>query len=184
MPRLEDHTDEDLAASLARGQQEALGELFARYQLPLRGWIGRHVHAPEEVADILQDTFVDVLRGIGSYDPARPFGPWLRTVCRYRLYKYLRTVSVRRTRAQMLVDEALAEVGVTDSNDELIPILRDCLAQLGNEQRALVEARYGEGETYADLAERFGKRENTVMVILSRIRSVLRRCVDIKRKAS
>lgn len=82
--------DEALAARAAGGDESALEQLYLRYHGVLRAQVARHLADAEAVHDIVQDAFIDLLKGIHSYDASRPFLPWMRVVCRNCLFRYLR----------------------------------------------------------------------------------------------
>jgi hypothetical protein len=53
-----------------RGDEAAFSALFARYQGPLYRYVV-HMGRPEAGDDVVQETFLAVLRGNGRYDPTR-----------------------------------------------------------------------------------------------------------------
>ena len=60
----------------------------------LRRWFRQKV-APADLDDLVQDTVMAVHRRRASWDPARPFLPWLAAIARYRWVDGLRRASVR-----------------------------------------------------------------------------------------
>jgi RNA polymerase sigma-70 factor, ECF subfamily len=68
--------DEELAARLADGDEEALAELLRRYQRPLSNFLYRN-GAAADVEDLHQDTWMRVVRNISAFDPSRRFSTWL-----------------------------------------------------------------------------------------------------------
>lgn len=60
-----------------QGDRAAYGELMRRYQRPLYGFAYRLLQAPEEAADLTQETFVRAWQYLARFDAGRPFRPWL-----------------------------------------------------------------------------------------------------------
>ena len=71
----------------------------AAYRLLLGGcrdWLLRYYArriAPQMVDDLVQETLISLHRKRASYDPSRPFYPWLAAVARYRWVDALRKLS-------------------------------------------------------------------------------------------
>ena len=100
-------TDEDLLAALARGEEEAVGPLYARYA-PIVLGMASQAPGRTTAEDIVQDVFVNVWKHAASFDPARgPVRPWLLQIAHYRIANELRSRS-RRPRIDADSDERLA----------------------------------------------------------------------------
>jgi hypothetical protein len=67
-----------LAGLAQNGDQQAYGALLAAARLWLLRYFRRKL-PPEQIEDLAQDTLLTVHRKLASYDPARPFTPWLAT---------------------------------------------------------------------------------------------------------
>jgi DNA-directed RNA polymerase specialized sigma24 family protein len=75
-------------AGLMRAAQD--GD-HAAYQAVLRACVPqaaatarRNGVPPDAVDDVVQDTLLTIHRALSSYDPARPFHPWLRAIATRR----------------------------------------------------------------------------------------------------
>src|SRR5258707_15877345 len=69
---------EQLPITQARaGAPEAWDVLFRRYQLPLYVYVLELVHEEQTSLDIVQETFINAARHLGSLRDDRKFGSWL-----------------------------------------------------------------------------------------------------------
>jgi RNA polymerase sigma-70 factor (ECF subfamily) len=80
-------SDEALMARVQTGDEQALGELCDRFRGRLFGFLARRAGA-SDAEDLLQETWLRVVRARASYDPTRPFASWLfqiaNNLCRDR----------------------------------------------------------------------------------------------------
>jgi RNA polymerase sigma-70 factor (ECF subfamily) len=99
---LDELTDAALMGRIAVGHAEAVAPLFARYERPLLGLLLRAGSRPD-AEDLLQLTWMRVVRGAGRYDPSQPFRNWLFQIA----WNVLRDHWRRRREAAS--DEAIAD---------------------------------------------------------------------------
>lgn len=63
------HSDEVLMLEFQRGSRAALEELYSRYCGPLHGFFRRRLDHPQRAEDLVQETFLIVIRGAAHYEP-------------------------------------------------------------------------------------------------------------------
>lgn len=88
------------------GDRTAYRALLDLSQNWLRRFFARRL-PPSAIDDVVQDTLLSLHAKRASYDPTRPFMPWLAAIARYRWVDHLRTVY--RARETELVDDLVAE---------------------------------------------------------------------------
>ena len=71
-------SDEALMLEFHRGSRTAFEELFARYHRPLYSFFARRLNNPERAEDLVQETFLAVIRAATRYE--------LRALVRTYLY--------------------------------------------------------------------------------------------------
>lgn len=71
-------------------RQQGVRELYARYAKEFTRYFRRHGLTPEAAEDVMQDTFVRVLRALETYRGSGTFEAWLWTVARNTLMSHLR----------------------------------------------------------------------------------------------
>ena len=64
-------------AELKAGSEEAFASLIAQYHAPLYSLIARTIPDPCEAADITQDVFIKVYRGIGGFHGDSSLRTWI-----------------------------------------------------------------------------------------------------------
>src|SRR5580693_4401998 len=81
--------DDELITRLAGGDDTALRELFTRHAPMLAARL-RAVLPASDVEDVLQETFLAVWKGAGSYRPEEKAGGWLWVIARRQAALLLR----------------------------------------------------------------------------------------------
>jgi RNA polymerase sigma factor (sigma-70 family) len=97
-----------LMCAAQAGDALAYRQLLGMAAPLLMRWFRRKV-APADLDDLVQDTLLAVHQRRASWDPARPFLPWLAAIARYRWVDRLRRARVRDTDA--LFDDIAVESG-------------------------------------------------------------------------
>ena len=91
----------DWAAFMEAAQSGNAGVYF-RLLTEISVWLRRYYARrlpPATVDDAVQDTLLAVHEKRHTYDPSRPFGPWLAAIARYKWIDRLRAMKSARTEA-------------------------------------------------------------------------------------
>jgi RNA polymerase sigma-70 factor (ECF subfamily) len=121
---------------------------------------------PSEAEDVLQEVLLAVHLKRGTWDTARPIGPWLTTIVRNKLIDSLR----RRGRHVNVPIDDVIETLAADDQDEAADI-RDAerlLQKLGDPQRDIVRSISLGGAGVRETAARLNMTEGAVRVALHR----------------
>lgn len=86
-----------LMALAQAGDKQAYAALLESCQRWLRGYYSRRI-APSSLDDLVQETLIALHTKRASWDPARPFLPWLAAIARYRWVDNLRRLDRAETR--------------------------------------------------------------------------------------
>jgi len=154
-----------LMTSAQQGNRDAYRRLLQSITPYLRGLAGRHGVLPDAVEDVVQDILVSVHLVRHTYDPERPFGPWLLTIATRRVIDALRREGrldarevPRDDEHETLPDptanlmEEAADAGVLRETIERLPRgQRDAIQMLKLEEMSLKEAAVASGMSVAAL---------------------------------
>jgi RNA polymerase sigma-70 factor (ECF subfamily) len=88
--------DGALAGRAAAGDERAFTALMRRHKDALYRFVRRYVGDADEAYDLTQEAFAAAWGALASYDPARPFAPWLRRVALNKCRDWSRRRTVRR----------------------------------------------------------------------------------------
>lgn len=91
-----------LMAQAQNGDERAYRQLLEAVTPYLRSIAARRHRDPSDIEDGVQDILLTVHQIRHTYDPARPFGPWLVAIAQRRLVDRLRRQGRNRARETML----------------------------------------------------------------------------------
>lgn len=80
-----------LMAAAQGGDRAAYRALLTRIAVPLRSIAARQLRNPSDAEEVVQDILLTIHAVRHTYDPARPFLPWLVTIARRRVVDRLRS---------------------------------------------------------------------------------------------
>lgn len=160
-----------------------------RHHAGLRAFVRSLGVLPMWVDDIAQEAFIVAYERLDEFDDTRDFGAWVRGIAR-NLVINERRKDARRKRilADNLTDILVRTSSVPEFEAEemgdyataKLAALKDCLTQLPEKSRELIQARYEKDEAAPDIAERLHMKPPAVRKALERVRDSLKRCMDEK----
>ncbi|MEL7446749.1 MAG: sigma-70 family RNA polymerase sigma factor [Pseudomonadota bacterium] len=153
-----------LMASAQNGDKAGYNVLLSEAGMWLERYFRRRV-PPHQLDDLVQDVLMALHAKRATYDPARPFLPWLAAIARYRWVDHLR--KVYKHEAQEIEDDDAIE-----DSDEEVTLARVSLERLfghlNEKQAAVIEMVKIEGLSIREASERTGQSESLVKVNIHR----------------
>jgi len=162
--------------------KEEATAILLEERLSLTGYIITIVRSFHLAEDIFQDTCVKALLHGEPFESRAQLLSWARVVSRNRAIDVIRA---RDGKYRGLTEEALDTLlQVWDEDDEewneTRDVLADCLEELTSNNRKILRLRYFEGRSGIDVAEILGRKPATVYQALTRIHSLLGRCIQMR----
>ena len=169
--------DDELMQQVRDGDAAPLAELFARHQVPLYNFFLRLTGQASTSEDLVQETFLRILRAKHTYRGQGQFKAWMYQVARSARADHYRK-RWRETDLPEATQETLASPGLDASEeielDQRHALVRAALARLPVEKReVLVLSRY-QDMRYEQIAQVLGCTEGTVKVRVHRAMKELR----------
>ena len=173
--------EEQAIQRLKNGDIVGLEILVARYQLKAVRTAYLITSDPDLAEDIVQDTFIKIIRSINGFDTTRPFEPWfLRCVINASIK------IMRRTAHQTPVNEETGEMELARlfeqsesveaqiESREVQNQLWDAIQRLSTRQRAVIVQRYYLGMSETEMAQDANSAIGTIKWLLNAARKRLR----------
>ncbi len=154
-----------LMAKAQDGDRDAYRLLLKQIEPYVRSLAARCFNRAADAEDVVQDVLLTVHAIRHTYDPKRPFGPWLVAIANRRIIDRLRRHTRQKSREIELAAEhetfadvpanldstAPAELALAGAIDKLPPDQREAIKMLKLKEMSLKEASQASGRSVAAL---------------------------------
>ena len=174
--------DSTLICRAQAGDEGAFVDLIRAYHPFVYAIVIAIVNNPQDAEEIVQDTFLNVYRGLAQYEDRAKFKTWLAEIARNCARSWMRKqrintvpidelspldqVSKLTSRAQDLPDEQLM-------HREQRELIRRAIESLSPKEREVARSYYLEGASYDELTSTHGLSYTAISVRLSRAKQKL-----------
>jgi RNA polymerase sigma-70 factor (ECF subfamily) len=173
---LSDESDEALMGQYRRGEVRAFEVLLRRHRRPVFNFVLRYVRDPAQAEDLLQETFLRVIKGADSYEVQSKFTTWLYTIARNLCVDASRRAKHRRAQSldapldseeggATLLDvtrDGRAAVDRMVIGKQLGERIQGAVGELVEEQREVFVMREVLNLSFKEISDIVGVSENTV----------------------
>ena len=175
--------DPAIISRAARGDARAHEILYRAFATPVYSLCLRFTRVPAHAEDLVQETFIEVMRSIKQFRGEAAVGSWIRRIAVTKALMFLR--SAWTARSQSLADgwddqtpgDARSH-GISRHPDDALD-LDAALANLPTVSRAVVWLHDVEGFTHKEIAGLMGKTESFSKSQLSRAYQRLRPMLEV-----
>ncbi|HYX90457.1 MAG TPA: sigma-70 family RNA polymerase sigma factor [Myxococcaceae bacterium] len=163
-----------LVARAKSGDLEALEALYRAFETPVYNLALRMLRSPEDAEDVLQETFLEVVRSIKQYRGEGHLWGWIRQIAASKALMRIRRNQVRATEELHEDATAGARGGGGGSTIPARLDLERAFERLSETSRAVVWLHDVEGYTHEEIAELMGKTVSFSKSQLARAHARLR----------
>lgn len=174
-----------LIRAVQRGDQEAFAKILATYEKQVYNLCLRMTANHEDAADLTQEAFIKVWRGVGNYKFESSFSTWIYRLTSNVCIDFLRSKKRRPTISLTQEEEqdGAAELEVPDAaplpEEQLLQRehqreIAAAMAQLDEEFRMILTLRVLDDLSYEQIAEVMDLKVGTVKSRLARARTKLK----------
>jgi RNA polymerase sigma-70 factor (ECF subfamily) len=174
--------DRELVAGVAAGNLEGLGELFDRHAPDLRRYFVRLGAPNGDVDDLIQATFLEVVRAAERFDPAYPVRAWLFGIATFLWRRHRRSLGRAATRLAAWAGLSKADLAPSPAEifegDEASRRFQRAFDALSAKKREVFTLVTLEGFSGEEAANALGVPVNTIWTRLHHARLELRRALE------
>jgi RNA polymerase sigma-70 factor (ECF subfamily) len=176
--------DPGIVKRAARGDVRAHEIIYRGFASPVYSMCLRFTRVPAHAEDLVQETFVEVIRKISAFRGEAPLGSWIRRIAVTKSLMFLRSAWHKRGQS---LDEDFEDItagrpeshGISSHPEHAID-LDAALANLPSVSRAVVWLHDVEGFTHKEIAGLMGKTESFSKSQLSRAYKRLRPLLEVE----
>lgn len=171
-------SDGDLAQRVQAGDREAFGLLARRYLPPVHAVAASFLHERADVEDVAQEAFLRALDRIQTFDPGRPFAPWLYQITRNVARNRLKWRKRHFVDAVLDHEESLVDPGSSPGSEaerlEIRELLAKAIDDLPERRRTAFRLSDVEGLPMKEVAELMALTPGAVRAHVHHARRALR----------
>ena len=157
--------------------KQLLAELFEKYYIDVYTYLYSLCHDASLSEDLASDVFLEVVKSISTFRGESDIKTWLFSIARHRWFAYLKKKN-RQVQTESIHDlYDTAELGTTDSVNEVTELIRQLLSGESALTRDVVNMRI-EGYSYYEIATKHKISENSARVVYFRAKSKIRKFLE------
>lgn len=168
-----------LVERVLSGRLEAYAEIVRLYQRDVWKVVTAMLHDAKVSEDLVQQVFVNAYTHLEQYQRGSDLGVWIRSIARNQVRQELRSRSRETRRLQVYrrhLVERLNDEG--RGQEELSEALRRCREKLPAHSAEVLDLRYGQALSFERIAAGLGRSVEATRQLLSRVRLMLRDCIE------
>ncbi len=176
--------DPDLIARARQGDRAAHATLYEKFGTSIYTLACRMTQRPAVADEILQETFVEVIRKIDSFRGEAPLGAWIRRIAVNKCLMHLRSAWHRHVwqsdsllETDAVIDRAVDSDEGSSRIQHYVDLTR-ALANIPDTARIVVWLHDVEGYTHREIGEMMGKTASFSKSQLARAHTRLRAMLD------
>lgn len=151
------------------GDQSAYRKLLTEIAPFIKRVIIRSLSKPDQADDIVQEVLLSVHKAMNTYDPQRPFMPWLMAIVNFRRTDYLRSHYAARDNLSAPLEALDAEDYVTfNGHQGEYKDIENAVASLAPRQREVFDLVKMKGYSAKEVAAKTGMSVSAVKVSVHR----------------
>jgi RNA polymerase sigma-70 factor, ECF subfamily len=160
-----------LISNQKTGIEAEIGEIYDRHYIEIFRFVYNRVDDKEIAADLVGTTFLKALKNASKFT-SRHSGAlksWIFTIASNEVLLHFRN---RKVQSKYYVEMEKIKEWSQEENfgDESVALLIECLEQLPDQEYELIQWKYFDHLSFADIAGITGKSEESLRIALFRIR--------------
>ncbi len=158
---------QEWAIAAQSGDKKSYANLLSALHPYIKNVVYKNVNSPEVAEDIAQEVLISVHKSLKTYQPKKPFKPWLMSIINFRKIDYLRKYYAGREDVTSTIEDNPEYISENVTNDAHAGELRDienALKQLPQKQQDIFRKIKIEGYTAQEVANEMEMNDSAVKV--------------------
>ena len=173
---------EPIIKRVLAGDTDAYAEIVNRHQKEVWSVVVALLHDIETSKDLVEQVFVEAYLSLDQFTSGADFSFWIKGIARNVVRAELRKKTRESRRLEIYREHLIARLNTEDEAGSQDSALKDSLAQcrekLPEHSARVLDMRYSQGLSFEEIAGALGKSVEATRQLLSRVRLMLRECID------
>lgn len=164
---------------VAKGNQDALKELYQTYSSHLSNFVQNYLSDPNEAADIVHETMLEVWRNAGRFKEQSTVKSWIFSIARNK------SIDRNRKAARSVYGDIDTEIPDDQPNPQKVmeafqdaERVRICIEGLSEQQKSAIHLAFYEDFSYSQIAEIEKCPTGTIKTRIMAAKASLLRCLQ------
>lgn len=154
-----------LAAAAQKGDAAAYRTLLSNLVPLIRRSVIKSLPNPQNADDVVQEVLISVHKALRTYDPKRPFLPWVQSIIQFRKTDYLRQHYAQRDNMKVSLDDPdTPDYLVVSGHSESTKDIEQAFDALPDQQKKVVELMKLKGYSAEEVSKKTGMSVSAVKV--------------------
>ncbi|PZP55711.1 MAG: RNA polymerase subunit sigma-24 [Micavibrio aeruginosavorus] len=157
-----------LMAEAQKGDQASYRQLLTEIAPFIQRILMKSLSRKDQAEDITQEVLLSVHKAMSTYDPDRPFTPWLMAILNFRRTDYLRSHYAARDNMSAPLEELDLQDVTFDGHQGEYKDIEKALTTLAPKQREVFDLVKMKGYSAKEVADKTGMSVSAVKVSVHR----------------
>ena len=186
--------DKQLVEQAVAGSEMAFRKLTQKFQIPLTHHIRRMVKDEDDIADLVQETFIKAFQSLPSYSTSFAFSTWLYKIATNHTIDFIRKKRLKTISIHQPIEtkEGAIDFEIPDEQyrpdkhiveDERAEILKNAISALPEKYHKVIMMRHVSEKSYEEISEALGIPLGTVKAHIFRAREMLYKALKYQRES-
>lgn len=169
-----------LAVKAQKGDASAYRNLLTAIVPLIRRAIIKKLPSADAADDVVQDVLLSVHKALHTYDPVRPFKPWLMSIVAFRKADFLRThYGIRENTGVSLDDPDTPDYLISDDANGTLKDIHEAFDALSDQQKKVIDLMKIKGYSAQEVSDKTGMSVGAVKVSVHRAVQKLREKLNV-----
>lgn len=176
------HSEEDIAEGIRKGDNRAMRHFYAQYGDLLAATCSRYVNNEDDVKDLMQDAMVNIIQNIDSFT-YKGKGSLRAWATRIVVNQALNFVKSQKRFLDTFADKDLGNISLPDNEEPDISdvpadVIHQMISQLPDGYRTVFNLFAIEGKSHKEIAALLGIKADTSASQFFRAKNILAKQID------
>jgi len=160
-------TDEELMQAYIKGDIEAFRTLYQRHKDRVLGYLSARLKSLDEAEEVFQEVFSKLHSHRFKYRDNVPFLAWIFSIAKNTLIDHVRKQATQNKYFQLDQEKVTNSPDAKVTNLSISEAISE-LSSLNTKQRRVLELRFNDGLSFADIAACMNTSPSNIRQVISR----------------